>query len=112
MTPHMEWFYEYEKYNGGDLYLRDDSLASIIGCGRFKMKLNDGRIRALPGVLHTPNLERNLISFEKMNVASVKTPCGYGGYKMVRGSMVLMRGVRYGTLYKLLGSTIIDECNS
>ena len=26
--------------------------------------------------------------------------------------MVLMRGVRYGTLYKLLGSTIIDECNS
>ena len=23
-----------------------------------------------------------------------------------------MRGVRYGNLYKLLGSTIIDECNS
>ena len=26
--------------------------------------------------------------------------------------MVLMRGVRYGTLYKLLGKTIIDECNN
>ena len=26
--------------------------------------------------------------------------------------MVLMRGVRYGTLYKILGSTIIDECSS
>ena len=23
-----------------------------------------------------------------------------------------MRGVQYGTLYKLLGRTIIDECNS
>ena len=23
-----------------------------------------------------------------------------------------MRGVRYGTLYKLLGKTIIDECNN
>ena len=26
--------------------------------------------------------------------------------------MVLMRGVWYGTLYKILGSTIIDECNN
>ena len=26
--------------------------------------------------------------------------------------MVLMRGVRHGNLYKLLGRTIIDECNS
>jgi hypothetical protein len=26
--------------------------------------------------------------------------------------MVLMRGVRFGTLYKLLGSTISDGCNS
>ena len=26
--------------------------------------------------------------------------------------MVLMRVVRYGNLYKLLGSTIIDECNN
>ena len=26
--------------------------------------------------------------------------------------MVLMRGVQYGTLYKLFGRTIIDECNS
>ena len=47
-----------------------------------------------------------------MDVAGVKTVCGDGGCKMVRGSMVLMRGVQYGTLYKLLGKTIIDECNS
>jgi hypothetical protein len=26
--------------------------------------------------------------------------------------MVLMKGVRFGTLYKLLGSTISDGCNS
>ena len=26
--------------------------------------------------------------------------------------MVLMTGVRYGTMYKLLGKTIIDECNN
>jgi hypothetical protein len=32
--------------------------------------------------------------------------------KMVQGAMVLMRGVWIGTLYKLLGSTINDGCNS
>ena len=92
--------------------LGDDSPNSIIGCGRVKLKLNDGRFRTLPGVLHIPNLVRNLISIRNMDVVGVKTVCGDGGCKMVRGSMVLMRGVRYGTLYKLLGKTIIDECNN
>jgi hypothetical protein len=31
---------------------------------------------------------------------------------MVRGAMVLMKGVWFGTLYKLLGITISDGCNS
>ena len=31
---------------------------------------------------------------------------------MVRGALVLMRGVRIGTLYKLQGSTVIARCNS
>jgi hypothetical protein len=30
---------------------------------------------------------------------------------MVRGEMVLIRGVRYGTLYKLLGRTYTNGCN-
>ena len=33
-------------------------------------------------------------------------------YKMVLGELVLMRGVRIGTLYKLQSSTIVDGCNS
>ena len=47
-----------------------------------------------------------------MDVAGVKIVCGDGGCKMVRGSMVLMRRVQYGTLYKILGKSIIYECNS
>ena len=67
------------------MYLGDDSPTSNIGCGIFKLKLKDGRIRTLPRVLHIPNLARNLISVEKMNVAGVKSVCRYGGCKMVRG---------------------------
>ena len=83
MTPHREWFYEYEEYNGGYLYLGDDSPTNIIGRGRIKLKMKDGRIKTLPGVLHILNLERNLISVKKMDVAGVNTVCEDGGCKIV-----------------------------
>ena len=65
------------------MYLGDDSPASIIGCGRVKIKLKDGRIRTIPRVLHILNLVRNLIYVEKMDVAGVNIVCGDGGCKMV-----------------------------
>jgi hypothetical protein len=42
----------------------------------------------------------------------VDTVFGKDTYKMVRGAMVLMRGVQCGTLYKLLGSTYTNGCNN
>ena len=83
-----------------------------MGCGRVKLLLNDGRIKTLPGMLHILGLARNLISVSKMADAGVKTVLKKDRCKMVRGAMVLMRGVQYGTLYKLLGRTVIDGCNS
>ena len=61
------------------MYLGGDSPASITGCGRVKIKLKDGRIRTLPGVLYIPNLAINLIFVKKMDVVGVKTVCGDGG---------------------------------
>jgi hypothetical protein len=34
MTPHREWFFECEKYSGGDAFLGDDSTSKIMVCGR------------------------------------------------------------------------------
>ena len=31
MTPHREWFYEYERYAGGNVFLDDDWTTRIIG---------------------------------------------------------------------------------
>ena len=75
VTPHREWFYEYEKYNGGDVYLGDDPPSSIIRNCRVK----DRRIITILGMLHIPNLARNLISVRKLDFAGVKIVCGGGG---------------------------------
>jgi hypothetical protein len=83
MTPHREWFCEYERYEGGDVYLGDDSTTKIIGRGKVKLKLMGGRIRTLFGVLHIPTLAKNLIYVRKMDDADVKTMFEKGTWRMV-----------------------------
>jgi hypothetical protein len=73
MTPHREWLCEYERYDGGNVFLGDESTTKIIGRGKFKLRLIYGRIRTLPGVLHIPGLAKILISVSKMDDAGVKT---------------------------------------
>eukprot|EP00253_Pinus_taeda_P028074 PITA_28074 len=38
-TLHREWFCEYEKYDGGDVFLGNDRKARIVGRGKVKLKL-------------------------------------------------------------------------
>ena len=92
-TPHREWFCEYDKYDGRDVLLGDDRKARIIGRRKFKLKLQGGRIRTLPGVLHIPTLAKNLISVSKMDDAGVKIVFEKDTCKMVQGALVLMWGV-------------------
>eukprot|EP00253_Pinus_taeda_P033978 PITA_33978 len=111
-TPHREWFCEYEKYDGGDIFLGDDRKARISGHGKEKLRFQGGRARTLLGVLHIPALARNLISISRLDDVGVKTMFEKDTCNMVQGALVLMRGVRIGTLYKLQGSTVVDVCNS
>jgi hypothetical protein len=83
MTPHRKWFSKYEKYDGGDVFLGDDSTTKIMGCGRVKLLLKYGRIRTLLGLLHIPKLSRSLISISNLDDAEVDTVFGKGTCKMV-----------------------------
>lgn len=42
MTSHKGWFSKYEEYDGGKVYLGDDSHLKIAGRGRVKIRLLDG----------------------------------------------------------------------
>jgi hypothetical protein len=99
MIPHKEWFWEYEKYNGGDVFLGDDMTTKIKGHGRVKLLLKYRRIRTLLGVLHIPYLARNLIFVSNMSDAGVHTVFEKKTCKMVQGAIVLMRGEFGSELY-------------
>ena len=92
-TRHREWVCEYEKYDGGDVFLGDDRKARIIGHRKVKLKLQGGRVRTLPGVLHIPALARNLIFVSKLDDVGVKTMFEKDTCKMVWEALVLMWGV-------------------
>ena len=68
-TPHREWFCEYEKYDGGDVFLGDDRKARIVGHRKVKLMLQNEKYRTLPSVLHIPALARNMISVSKLDDA-------------------------------------------
>ena len=106
------WFCKYENYDGGDVFLGDDRKAKISVHGKFKLKLQGGRTITLLGVLHILSLAINLISISKIDDESVKNVFDKNTYKMARGALVLMWGVRIETLDRVLGSTAIDVCNN
>ena len=58
---------------------------------KIKLKLQGGRVRTLPAVLHIPALAKNLISISKLDDVGVKTVFEKDTCKMVRGALVLMR---------------------
>jgi hypothetical protein len=89
ITPRRECFCEYEWYGGCNVLLGDDSTTIIIGRGKFKLRLIDGRIITLFGVLHISGLAKNLISVRKMDDAGVKTICEKETCRMVQGALVL-----------------------
>ena len=64
--------------------------------------LNDGRRGKLTCVLHIPHLSRNIISISTLVDAGVRTMFEKDRCKMVRGTMVLMWGIRIRTLYNFL----------
>lgn len=72
LTPHRKWFCEYVKYDGGDVLLGDDRNAKIIRRGKAKLKLQGGRNRKLPSVLHILTLAINLIYVRNMDDLGVK----------------------------------------
>lgn len=101
MTFHRDWLSKYDEYDGGKVYLGDDSHLKFVGHGRVKIQFPYGRVKGIAGVLHILGLAQNLLSVSKLCNVGVHISFSQGGWKILRGSMVLAKGFSIGTLYKL-----------
>ena len=67
MNSHREWFYEYEKYYAGDVFVLDELIDKIEIHERVKLLLKDRRIKTIPNALYILDLAKNLIFVSKMS---------------------------------------------
>lgn len=108
MCPHRSWFSSYESCEGGYVLMRNNSMSQIMGVGTVQLRMFDGIVRILENVRHVPELKKSLISLSELDSRGYKYTGQGGVIKVSKGILVVMKGIRVGNLYKLLGSTVVD----
>ena len=78
----------------------------VVGKNTIKIKTHNGVVKTLTGVQHIPNLKRNLISLGTLESQGCRYSAEGGVLKVSKGSLVLLKTIRSGSLYLLQGSTV------
>ena len=84
----------------------NDHQCNVIGIGSIAIKGSDGTTKILNNVRHIPDLKRNLISLGTLNDEGHDYRIGRGIMKITKGSLVVMKGIKNFSLYRLDGETI------
>ena len=77
----------------------DDEPCKIVGKGKVRIKLNNGSEWMLKYVRHIPSMEINLISTGQLGDNSSLSMFGETWWNITKGSMVIAKRDRIGTLY-------------
>ncbi|KAH9648891.1 hypothetical protein KPL70_025781 [Citrus sinensis] len=106
MCPFKHHFSEYQEYDGGRVMMGNNAICRVIGIGVIKLKLHDNSILELKQVRHVPDLKRNLISLGMLDKIGCVVKVQQGIISVVKGSLVLLKGIRKNGLYVLEGTTV------
>ena len=66
-------------------------------------------VRKLKDLRYVPQLKRNLISVAALETLGLEVCIRDGVLKMIKGSMVVLKGGRHNNLYYLKGSTVTGQ---
>ena len=92
-------------------YYGQIATCKVVGVGSIQMKMFDGMVRTLSDVRHVPWLRKNLISLGTLDKNGCRISCQGRVIKVIRGSLVVMKGKMNGSLYAIEGSTISSSVN-
>ncbi|KAG9441314.1 hypothetical protein H6P81_017168 [Aristolochia fimbriata] len=106
-TSHKEWFCDYIKGEFGHVIVGNGQNCKIEGRGIIHLKMNDGGKLILKQVRHIPDLQKNLISVNKLDQEGYKITFENSSWKVSRGALTLIKGKAVGTLYPLC--TKVDQ---
>ncbi|KAK8936753.1 hypothetical protein KSP39_PZI011993 [Platanthera zijinensis] len=109
MCPRREWFTTFRECDGGRVLMGNNSECRTKGIGTIRIRMFDGAIRTLADVRYVPDLRKSLISLGTLEAVGYSYT-GEGGFiRVKRGALVVMKGERTDTLYRLIGTTIAGD---
>ncbi|KAH9718762.1 hypothetical protein KPL71_022343 [Citrus sinensis] len=109
MCPDQNFFTTYNAFNGGEVLMGNNTMYKVVGLGTIRFKMFDGMIRELRDVRHIPDLKRNLISLGTLDQIGCSIKVESGVMKVVRGSIVVMKGNKQNGLYVLQGTAVTGD---
>ena len=107
MTPKKDWFDTYKPYNGGLVQMGNDAICPVIGICTVKIKMFDGVVRVLSNVRHILDLRKNLISLGVLEDLGYSYTSKGEIMKITKGALMVMKGQKVSTLYRLIGNTVV-----
>ena len=103
-TRYKEYFQDYVQGDFGQVYLGDDGPCKIVGKGNIQLRLPNRNKWLLKYVKHVPDLRRNLISTGQLGSEGCTTTFTDKVWKVTKGSFVIAKGDKVGTLYLCNGT--------
>jgi len=89
-----------------------DHPCNMKGIGTVLIKMFDWMVRELKEVRYLPQLKKNLISVGALEALGLKIFDRDDVLKMLRGSMVVLKGVRRNNFYYLKGNMVTGQVAS
>ena len=106
MCPNNNWFFNFEKLDGCFVVMGDDRPCHMEEIGTLLVKMFDRMVREWKDVRYVSQLKRNLISIDALEALGLEVSIRDEVLKMVKGSMVILKGVRRNNVYYLKGSMV------
>jgi len=101
MRPHKDWFSTYDPVDSTIVHMGNNAQCNVTGIGIVKIKTHDSVATTLSNVRHVPDLKRNLISLGTLESKGCKYSAEGEVLKVSKGSRILLKGLRHGSLYVL-----------
>ena len=86
----------------------NDAQCKVAGIGTIQIKAHDGVVRTLTNVHFIPDLKQNLISLGTLESLGCKYSVGGGVLQVSKGTRVLLKANRIGSLYVFESSVATD----
>ncbi|WVY89808.1 hypothetical protein V8G54_035322 [Vigna mungo] len=111
VTPHEGFFSSYKKGDFGTVKMGSHVTSKIVGIGEVTLTTENGNKLVLKEVRHVPEMRLNLISVGKLDDAKMNNQFDDGRWKLCRGSIIVARGKKEGSLYCMQGKIYKGETN-